>query len=220
MSLGHGAGTVLSGLILHLDAANVKSYNSLTSTSTWFDLSGNNRNVVKAGSQSPTYPQWNSLGYFEFTGGTNGNAFSYFNADIPGLTSITIDVFHYATASGGHVIRADNNAYQIGPDGYTAGLSFNDIRSNRLDTINTWVNDSLTFDGNILIGYRNGVQYSTATRVSTATIAASTARIGTRSDLFTAHYVGNIATIKIYNRALSAIEISQNFEASRGRYRI
>lgn len=42
MSLGHGANVVTNGLVLYLDAANVKSYPGAGTS--WNDLSGNNRN--------------------------------------------------------------------------------------------------------------------------------------------------------------------------------
>jgi hypothetical protein len=219
MAIRGGPDIVDDGLVLALDAGNKKSYPG--SGTTWTDLSGNGRNTSKGGTQSPTYPEWNSSGYFTFTGGTTGTNFSRFDvSNIPSMNEITVEVFHYSTQSGGHVIRASNSVYQIGPDGYTAGTNFNDIRCNRLDTLNTWICDSLTFNGMTLIGYRNGLQYSTATRGSSTTIATSTARIGTRNDAFSAHYVGNIASVKIYNRALTAQEIQQNFNATRSRFNI
>ena len=48
MSLSHGPKIVSDGLILHLDAASVKSYPATGST--WFDLSGNGNNGVITGS--------------------------------------------------------------------------------------------------------------------------------------------------------------------------
>src|SRR6056300_1567619 len=44
MSLCHGASIVRDGLVLHLDAANVKSYPG--SGTTWYDLSGNENNFT------------------------------------------------------------------------------------------------------------------------------------------------------------------------------
>jgi hypothetical protein len=212
-----GPNIVTSGLVLYLDAANTQSYSGTGTV--WNDLSGNNYNATKGGSQSPTYPQWNSSGYFVFTGGVSGNNYSRFDvSNIPSLTAITIEIFHYSTQSGGHVIRADNSDYQIGPDGYTAGTNFNDISCARLDTLNTWIYDTLTFNGTNLIGYRNGIQYSTKNRGSSTTIASSNARIGTRNDFFIAHYVGNIAFIRMYNRALSAQEVLQNYNAQKSRF--
>ena len=44
MSLGHGAGIVRNGLVLHLDAANSKSYAG-TGTD-WKDVSGGGKNFT------------------------------------------------------------------------------------------------------------------------------------------------------------------------------
>lgn len=60
MSLGHGSNIVQDGLVLHLDAANVKSYPG--SGDTWYDLSGNNYNSTMVGAT------FNSNGYMSFPG--------------------------------------------------------------------------------------------------------------------------------------------------------
>ena len=218
MGLAHSPKIVTNGLVLALDAGNPKSYPG--SGTTWTDLSGNGRNATKGGSQSPTYPSWNPAGYFEFTGGINGDNYSRFTVTTPAMTALTVFTYHYSTQAGGHVLRHSNDSMQIGPDGYTAGLVYNDVQCSRLDTLNTWISDALTFNGTVLRGYRNGVQYSTVTRGSTATIAGGTLNIGTRSDVYAAHYVGRISMIMIYSQVLSAAEIQQNFNAFRGRYGI
>jgi hypothetical protein len=218
MSVFAGPEIVNSGLVLSLDAGNTKSYPG--SGTTWTDLSGNARNATKGGSQSPTYPSWNPAGYFEFTGGVNGDNYSRFTVTTPAMTALTVFTYHYSTQAGGHVLRHTTESMQIGPDGYTAGLLYNDVACSRLDTLNTWISDALTFNGTVLRGYRNGVQYSTVTRGSTATIAGGTLNIGSRSDNYAAHYVGRIAMVMIYSQVLSAAEIQQNFNALRGRFGI
>jgi hypothetical protein len=202
----------------------VASYVSTGSTSVsfnkWADYSGSNLTVTKGGSQSPTYPLWNSSGYFEFTGGVNGDNYSRFEVTTPTMSALTVIAYHYATQSGGHLLRHTTNSFQIGPDGYTAGASYNDVACSKLDTLNTWISDALTFDGTVLKGYRNGAQYSTITRGSSTTIAGGTLNIGTRNDSYAAHYVGRIAMVAVYSQALSADEIRQNFNAHRGRFGI
>ena len=59
MGIGHGADIVRNGLVLHLDAANKKSYPG-TGTA-WNDLSSNNNFTLN---NSPTL----SNGYFNFDG--------------------------------------------------------------------------------------------------------------------------------------------------------
>lgn len=205
-----------SSIILYLDAANTKSYISGSGT-TWYDLSGNSANATKGGSQSPTYPQFNSSGWFTFSGGVNGDNYSRFSVTTPTMNQVSVFTWHYATQSGGHVLRHANESFQIGPDGYTAGTNYNNINCSRADTLNTWVCDALTFTGTNLVGYRNGLQYSNASRTST-TLSGGTLYIGARSDVYAAHYVGNIALVLIYNRALSAEEILQNYTTTKSRF--
>jgi hypothetical protein len=54
--------------------------------------------------------------------------------------------------------------------------------------------------------------------ISTSTSAPI--RIGNRFSDARAIFQGNISNVQIYNRALTAEEIGQNFEATRGRYGI
>ena len=218
MSVFSGPEIVNNGLVLSLDAGNTKSYPG--SGTTWTDLSGNARNATKGGSQSPTYPLWNSAGYFEFTGGIIANNYSRFTVTTPAMTALTVFTYHYSTLVSGHVLRHSSDSMQIGPNGYTAGLAYNDVACSRLDTLNTWISDALTFDGTVLRGYRNGTQYSTTTKGSPATIAGGTLNIGTRNDNYHDHYVGRIALVMIYSQVLSAAEIQQNFNALRGRFGI
>ena len=204
------------GLVLCLDAGDGKSYSG--SGTTWYDRSGNNRDASKSGSQSPTYPQYNSDGYFTFTGGVNGNNYSRFDVTTPALDEITVFTFHYQTSGNGHILRHSTNDFQIGPDGYTAGTNYNDIKCTKVNTLNEWISDALTFDGINLKGYRNGVSVSSATRGSATGIAGGTLRIGARNDAYAAHYVGNIALVSIYDRVLSDSEVLQNYNALKSRF--
>lgn len=210
---------VTDNLVMYLDAANPKSYPG--SGSTWFDLSGNGRNATKAGSQSPSYPQYNSNGWFTFTGGIVNDNYSRFDVSIPSLNAITVFLWHYSTQSGGTALRMSSSSFEIGANGYTAGVNYNDVQiaGDRTTTLNTWVCDCLTFSGTTLIGYRNAIQVGTATRASTS-LASGTLRIGTRDDLYSQHYVGSIAMVQIYGRVLNPNEILQNFDSSRGRFGI
>ena len=64
--------------------------------------------------------------------------------------------------------------------------------------------------------YKNGIQYNSYVH-SFGSLAPTSANIliGTG---YAGAYVGNIYLVKLYNRALSAAEIAQNFNAIRGRY--
>ena len=59
MAIAYNTSIVRNGLVVHLDAANTKSYPG--SGTVWYDLSGLGRNLIIYGS-----PTFNSAGYFTF----------------------------------------------------------------------------------------------------------------------------------------------------------
>lgn len=85
-------------------------------------------------------------------------------------------------------------------------------------TVNTWVNLGFALfpDGSRRV-YKNGIEihYNTGGLGGTATLEFSVGCINQNYFI-----TGNIAQVSIYNRALSAAEIQQNFNATRSRYGI
>lgn len=222
MSLGHGSSIFRNGLVLHLDAANVKSYPGTGTL--WYDLSGNGRHATKAGSQSPTYPQFNSAGYFTFSGGVTANNYSRFEVGLPQMNQVTAEAVWRSTVAGGHVFRLANSDLQIGADGFTAGNSYIDVNvtPSPVYSDTKWYIGQMTFDGQTLTAYLNGQFYGTKSMASPDTngIIADTLKIGTRDDNYASHFFGDISSIRIYNRALTVAELKQHFNALRGRYGI
>ena len=86
--INFGSGISTDGLILHLDAANVNSYDGTGNT--WYDLSGNGNDATLIG------PEYNTDGYFEFDG---NDIVQSINAS--GLTNLTIEVWMYDNTSSG-----------------------------------------------------------------------------------------------------------------------
>lgn len=67
MSLNHGSRIITDDLMLHLDAANPKSYPG--SGTTWYDVSGNGRNATIKGNPLPSFDA-NNKGSFDFDNGS------------------------------------------------------------------------------------------------------------------------------------------------------
>lgn len=227
MATRYNSQIVKDGLVLCLDAGNSKSY--VGSGTTWTDLSRNGNNATKGGSQSPTYPQYTSSGWFNFTGGTLGNNYSRFDvASIPSFSALSAFAWYRTsnTADSKTIIRMDNSDFELSVNQSTscyfaAGTNYNDVGvqptvSNATD--GKWHYMGLTFNGTVLIGYFDAVQVATVTRGSSTTTAAGTLRIGTRDDAYWQHYVGDIASVMIYNKTLSSDEILQNYNATRPRF--
>ena len=82
-----------------------------------------------------------------------------------------------------------------------------------------WTYVSFTLDSNFIRIYLNGIQdsFSNTIGLPTRVDSSSSIWIGTRADNFT-RMKGNISQVKIYNRALSAQEIKQNYNATKKRY--
>jgi hypothetical protein len=83
--------------------------------------------------------------------------------------------------------------------------------------INKWFHIVATYDGSTLSIYLNGVLQSTTSPSVTWSITntAQTLQIANRAG---ANFQGRVATARIYNRAISATEVSGNFAYERSRF--
>lgn len=187
--------------------------------SIWKDLSGNGitGNIVK----SPVYAN----GGLTFNDNASGNVVDCGNPTALQLSkSITIDAWvkPAAYSSVGNIVAKNgNSAYRFRLDSTAGGLwwyvSGNAIQGGSV-ALNTWAHVVVTGDAGGLNAYINGVSVATTTSryLPTDTVSGNVyvGAISPGSETFN----GVITTVKIYNRALSAIEIKQNFNALRGRY--
>jgi len=221
VGLSHSPSLVLSGLTLCLDAGNTKSYPG--SGTTWTDLSGNgNTGTLTNG---PTYSSANG-GYIVFDGvddyvdtGKTATQLGVYDADY------TFDAWVYptnldsdktmfgtdqaASRQGLHLVFRGGAIYQghYGSD-FSAGSA----------TINAWNNISYTYikSSGLASIYKNGVLQGSGTIASF--IGTTNVLLGRWAS--TNYFSGTGSNYKIYNKALSAAEVSQNFNALRGRYLI
>lgn len=84
-------------------------------------------------------------------------------------------------------------------------------------SVNNWNHIVATYDGTTVRIYRNGVFGASAASTGSITNATKTLDIGVRGGNY---FGGRISNAKIYNRSLTAAEVTQNFNALRGRYGI
>ena len=218
---------VKDGLVLNLDAGASTSYSG--SGTTWNDMSGNGNNGTLT--NGPTYSSANG-GSIVFDGTNDGIQLAGTNLS---LNAHTISYWHYSTnfnqtgmvfektTNGTHstqyMITYNNNNFMYYR---TIGLSTQDLVVQNASTNNKWNNLVATFDGTNKRIYTNGVLRGTSATL-TGTIVQNTtgiAAIGIIPDFVNYAFNGRIAITSIYNRALSAAEILQNFNALRGRYGI
>ena len=204
-------GIVQSGLVLNLDVGVSSSYPG--SGTTWTDLSGNgNTGTLTNG---PTYSSSNG-GSIVFDGVDD-----YVNCGTPSISvgKITVNawvkinagslfqhIVDSASASWHLAILDDNRPY------FWNGSTYH--QSAQILSISTWY--MLTgVQGSTLDIFVNGVlSQSLATNVNVTTNNVIIGDYQGNSRPFN----GNISQVSIYNRALTASEISQNFNVTKSRF--
>jgi hypothetical protein len=227
--LMHGAKEplgVTSGLVLYLDAANARSYPK--SGTTWFDRSGNGNNGTLVNGVGYNGSNYGSLSF----GGTNDVVNSTTSIiDRADGQEITVSCWiKPSRTSGQYSVFCTNRSndagiynwifYQHTTDGAIAFHGDAQNKSSYVPTINVWINvtNTVTASG-VSTLYVNGVSTYTVTGYTYGNGTPS--RLGIGADPGAQEpFQGNIANTQIYNRALTADEISQNFNATRGRFGI
>ena len=211
MGVAYNSRIVTENLVLCLDAANTKSYPG--SGTTWTDLSGRGYSTTI----NTTYVVYNSSngGHLTFSGnGTTAQGGNIVGA-APILSSANTVEFAVYTPSTYYQILTNNYyGYGEGDWVFSKNGSTNIVLGS---TLNSWNMFSVTFNGtNTVTGYKNGVLGNTSSSFDFSGLTGDLP-IGARP---WSPYVQNfkLGYIRIYNRALSAAEISQNYNALRGRF--
>jgi hypothetical protein len=204
---------VTSGLVLNLDASNASSYPG-TGTA-WTDLSGNGNNGTLI--NGPTYSSTND-GSIVFDGiddrvdmltslGTLSNYTINFWAKraaeykMPFSTADGI-FYWFGDASWRYVHSGGAGEYY-----YAKPTSI---------PLDTWGYYAVVYDGSKVVIYRQGIYQGQQATTGTANFTSGL-RIGWFPNA-TYLFLGNIANFSVYNRALTAAEITQNFNTLRGRF--
>jgi len=217
MALTHGIKPIVtSGLVLCLDAANRKSYPGTGTT--WTDLSGNgNTGTLTNG---PTYSGANG-GSLVFDG---SNDFVQKTSATANMSAgVTMEVIFKSTdlTSRAQGLMSWNSAppyinLWCPGDGKLRFECFGAYSTTATFSNNTWYHLVGTHENNDLNLYVNGSK-----------VIFNVNQGGTLSSSYTANIVigefagylsGNIAKASIYNRALTAAEVAQNFNALKSRY--
>ena len=239
MALVHSPSIVTSGLALYLDAGNVKSY--VGSGTAWSDLSGYGNNGTLA--NSPTLNSANG-GSFTFNG-TNQYATVASTTSINPADNFTVEcwfnittlptgsnfatlVSHYNYAGMIFLVDATrSNKLSIDGRNGNASVGYFQLDTVMLPQAGNWYCFTATFSGVTITPYVNG------TAVAFSYAAGGTGGVLNGAGTFAVNIAwlvgqvqgvgyanGKISCCKLYNRVLSASEISQNFNALRGRYNI
>jgi hypothetical protein len=230
MATRGGPKIITDGLVLSLDAANTKSYPA--SGTTWKDLSGNGNNgtlINGVGYSSDNrgnlvfdgvndYGQINNTSTLQITGNQTLEFFVY-----PKRRDRRQNWYDKAYGGEGTITYETNGAlnYYWGTAGSNT-TPYQGVTTNGtpLATLNTWYHvvlvRELSTPSRTVKWYINGILNRTvAASYTAATASSSNIRIGLG---YTAYFQGNIQTVRIYNIALTAQEVLQNFNATKNRF--
>jgi hypothetical protein len=229
MAFNYSPRIVTDGLVLYLDAANAQSYTSGSTTWTNLSRTENSASLING----PTYETSNggSIVY----DGTNDLVQAN---SISGLTSFTISTWFKMTgpgSTGGVSNTTYNSLFGITSGtrrilvatstntGTTEGtilvqMGGSNYFSTSLTVTNAWNNVVYTFAASTARLYVNNVAQTSQSNAG-VTFPVANILIGAYSNPIVAYAMkGNIAQTSIYNRALSATEIQQNYNAIKGRF--
>ena len=224
MALVHSPRIVTDGLVLALDAGNTKSYPG--SGTTWSDLIESNNVTLVNG---PTYSSADG-GSIVFDGvndyvncGKTATQLGVYDADY------TFDAWVYPTNLSGDrtMFGTDQSALRQGlhlvfRNGVIYQGHYASDFSAGSATLDAWNNISYTYikSSGLASIYKNGVLQGSGTIASfIGTTNILLGRWGASNFTF-ANFSGNGSNYKIYNKALTAAQVEQNFNAFRGRYGI
>jgi hypothetical protein len=216
MSASGGPNISEDGLVLILDAANVKSYPG--SGTTWNDVSGNSNSGSLI--NGPTFDGGN-LGSIVFDGSndyvqTNINS-SFTAMTLMGFIKRNGAQVDYAGIFSNRATSVTGIFYFTNNLGYVWNNAVNTytFNSNLLVPNNTWCMVAMSVTSTAATLY---VNTSSATNtVSHTSTTIDDLKLG-QDDFGSRFMNGNIANVMMYNRALSANEILQNFNATRSRF--
>ena len=211
---------VKSGLTFLVDASNPESYPG--NGTVWYDISGKNYNINLL--NGPTYSgEYGGAIVFD---GTNDYGITRSLTQLEmGNRSCTIGAWFRTTDSTGAIAtkRGAGSGYQhyiyggkLYADGYSTSTGVFSASAINNNTVKYGV---VVFDypNSTIRLYINGVADNTASLSSGGNDTSAYFNIA-RSQQYTDHFAGTIYSVQVYNKALSATEILQNFNAGRGRF--
>jgi hypothetical protein len=216
LGLAHSPSIVMNGLVLALDAGNTKSYPG--SGTTWTDLSGNGYNMTLTG--SPTFSSSNG-GVLQFNGSTQYGTLSSLNYSTNTFTIIAAS--RYSGATRNRVISSVSNNWLMG---HWSGTTENYYAEGWVSSVNAGANDNNwriyaateNYSSDLRSLYINGAANITNSTAGSAGFnGLSVGRWGVGPSEYS---TCEVSFIYVYNRILTISEISQNYNALRGRFGI
>lgn len=232
MGTSYNPKIIINGLILNLDAANRKSYP--TTGTDWTDLTKNKYNFTLY--NAPTYSSSNngiltfakaSLQYADYI--TTFSNLSTWTAEVwVKFTTVPVSGTEFPALITGLFDLSTKVNFTLGvvgvpADGLIRAGFFNGSWRNtggHQPVLGIWYQYVGTYDGSNIVLYVNGQSFSSTAYTGTPQSGGGI-RIARRWDstLSSVNLIdGSIPIARLYNRALTASEVLQNYNATKGRF--
>ena len=212
---------VTNNLVLHLDAGNALSYSG-SGSPTWTDLSGNSRNATLT---DMTYTADNR-GALVCNGSTslgtiNDTVINRY------LNNFSVEIWYSTSNNTPRLMRTGQGSYGFNLGSYaTAPTKWKvtkygviDLNVGNIPQNTSWHQVVLVYSSTVGQGTKVYVDGALSeTNGSTANLKASLwtyLEVG-RSE--TSSHTGKLSIVRMYNSALSAADVLQNFDANKARY--
>ena len=211
---------VTDGLVFYVDAANPNSYISGNTTTNDLIQSNNGTLINGVGFSTENNGSWDFDGTDDYISLSNTITNTIYTLDFWYKMGVNDGAYGYFASSGA-------NGFAISEGGTVVGLSygefyyFNGSIATRLGSsipsLTEWnsVTSIIDTSSNNIKVYGNG---SLISNNSISNLSTSVTNIG-RYIAGNTHYLnGNLSLYKIYNRELTSTEVTQNYNALKGRY--
>ena len=211
-------GIITTNLVLHLDASNSSSYSG--SGTTWTDLTGNGYNGTLI--NGVTYNSGDG-GYLDFDGSNDRVDFSsYVQPAHTSSTSFTWFIWVYPSETntddvimGNRNVSGSNKWTKLTPRRFEWNYPDHLDGTGTNVTTNQWQNICITKNGSSFTYYKNGSSIDTVT--SSASKDSNPFYLG--GDPVYGEYTNcRISIVAVYDAALSASEVLQNYNATKSNY--
>ena len=230
MSLNHSPSIVTDGLVLCLDAANQRSYPK--SGTTWSDLAGASNGTLTNG---PTFDSGNGggiifdgtndfidLGSSPFISTSNPFSVNFFVKMNSMPSNVTAPIVIKSSGTNLIILISARSGYEGISIG--AGNTWVQGRTTTASSffLNNWVNICVVYDG---VSSSSLSSFTIYENVINRSITSGTGGLLSDTGNTEIGYIGAgntldgiISSFLIYNKALTADEVRQNYEATKGRY--
>lgn len=215
---------VTDGLVLALDAADRNSY--VSGSTNWFNVAGSNNGTLVNG---PTFNTGNG-GSIVFDGVNDYGRLTNIGltGNIPLSFTFWSNILTNPSSDGGMVLYGTQGTvfqvagiYYRNSDNYVRftawGVVGQDYATGFLKDFNTWHHWVLVYNGTTVLIYRDGIADPNGSQIRNLNFTTSTLEYGGATNN-NSYLNQQIANIQLYNRALTASEVLQNYNAQKSRF--